>query len=427
MPDGLGKLTNLQTLSKYVLCTSSGSVPRQGGELKELMGLNNLGGVLEVSNLRHGKEAGVESESANLKEKQHLRSLRLEWDSSVDDTDATEAILGYEMSQEGLQPHPNLESLSLEYYGGMKFSSWLSSLTNLVNLSLSSCKKCQHLPPLNQFHRLKKFKLEDLPCLEYIWSTSGEEDFFSSLTSETKFLSSLRELWLTDLPNLKGWWRDESGEVENFFATTTTTSTQSSEENRRLLPSFTSLTHLSVRNCPKLTCMPLYPHLEERLYLNNTSMKPFQQTIESSNSGLVQIPTTSSFSPLSKLTTLEIQGIEDLECLPDGFKSLTSLKCLWIWDCSKLKDLRPGIHHLSSLEELDTRNCEELEEMFLNEDAIMWKALNERLHSLRLGRFRKLVALPQGIQHLTSLKQLKVDGWNSLESIPEWISNLKSL
>ncbi|GMN74886.1 hypothetical protein TIFTF001_054473 [Ficus carica] len=173
--------------------------------------------------------------------------------------------------------------------------------------------------------------------------------------------------------------------------------------------------------------MPLYPHLEEMLCLDNTSMKPFQQTIESSNSGLVQIATTSSFSPLSKLTTLQIYNIEDLECLPDWFKSLTSLKILEIWYCSKLKDLRPGIQHLSSLGELDIRNCEELEEMFMNEDAMMWKALSERLHTLKLHWFVKLEALPQGIQHLTSLKELIVGGWESLESIPEWISNLKSL
>ncbi|GMN29677.1 hypothetical protein TIFTF001_046366, partial [Ficus carica] len=113
MPNGLGKLTNLQTLSKYKLGVSSSSVPSHGGELNELMGLNNLKGELEISSLRHGKTARLESESANLKEKQHLRSLSLEWDSSVDDSDATEAILGYEMSLEGLQPHPNLESLSL--------------------------------------------------------------------------------------------------------------------------------------------------------------------------------------------------------------------------------------------------------------------------------------------------------------------------
>ena len=67
MPRGLGQLTNLQTLSMYVLSESNKFIRRHGGELKELMGLNNLRGELEIKNLRHGKDVEVEYVSANLK------------------------------------------------------------------------------------------------------------------------------------------------------------------------------------------------------------------------------------------------------------------------------------------------------------------------------------------------------------------------
>ncbi|GMN47372.1 hypothetical protein TIFTF001_016551 [Ficus carica] len=231
MPSGFSHLTNLQTLSKYVLTKSNGLVAKHGGKLKELMRLNylrgkleipnwhvgkltelmrlnKLRGKLEILNLRHGKDAKIEYEFANLKEKQYLRSLELKWNSNVD-IDETEGPVGYEMSLEVLRPHPNLQELALANYGGVKISSWLSSLTNLVNLSLRWCTKCRHLVPLNQFHLLKKLELEDLPCLEYI---DSEED----LTLDTTIvLPSLRELRLKNLPNLKGWWRDV---VTNSYA-----------------------------------------------------------------------------------------------------------------------------------------------------------------------------------------------------------------
>ncbi|EXC16253.1 hypothetical protein L484_024427 [Morus notabilis] len=49
-----------------------------------------------------------------------------------------------------------------------------------------------------------------------------------------------------------------------------------------------------------------------------------------------------------------------------------------------------GIQHLSSLRDLSITYCEELEDMMLNGDVIMWKSLNKRLRSLTLQRFSKI-------------------------------------
>ncbi|EXC32359.1 hypothetical protein L484_004701 [Morus notabilis] len=403
MPRGLSQLTNLQTLSTYILSESNDVVMINGGELKELVCLNNLKGELEILNLGHENDTARDYESANLKEKQYLRYLALKW---ISDDEGTEAPVGYEKSLDALQPHLNLQELALWNYGGVKISSWLSSLTNMVNLTLQSCEKCQHLVPLNQFPRLEKLELNFLPCLEYI---NGEEE--DLLLSSTIVLPSLRELRLRDLPNLKGWWREVvSGE---------------------LLPCFPPcLSTLEIRNCPQLSCMPLYPHLEGRLDLINTRLKPLEQTVlvlesrkcSTSTTG-TEIPTTpsSSFSSLSKLTSLTISEIgEDLQCLPEWFKSLTCLKKLEIQECSKLKDLSPGIQHLTSLEDLEIRNCEELEVMIPLKN-------NGRLRYLRLIGSHKLASLPGGLQHLTSLRRLLISDWESLETIPEWIGNLNSL
>ncbi|KAM6568280.1 hypothetical protein CsatB_016265 [Cannabis sativa] len=424
MPSGLDKLTNLQRLTNYVLMKSEKCIPRHGGELKELMRLNNLRGKLEVINLSCEKNVAVEYEKAKLKDKQYLRSLTLEWDSEAK-IDDTEAIVGYEMSLEGLQPHQNIQNLMLTNYGGVKLSGWLSSLTNLVELTLKDCAKCEYLIPLNQFKCLKGLYLERLICLEYISNTSNvSEDLVGSTTT---LLPSLESLWLWDLPNLKGWWREIEVDHSCFDA-------NANEDNHTSLPCYLpSLSKLTIRDCPKLTCMPLYPRLEGELQLRKTSWKPLEETLRmrmmmSSNVGSV-FPTTPSFSPLSRLERLYLTDIADLECLPDSFKSLTSLNYLTLDSCLKLKDLCPGILHLSSLRRLWISRCERLGDMLISDDYdCMWQALNVTLQSLHLYKLPKIVTvLPKGIQHLTFLQQLEVFKCDSLTTIPEWINNLKSL
>ena len=55
---------------------------------------------------------------------------------------------------------------------GVTISSWLSSLTNLVDLRLYGNKRLQHLPPLNQPPFLKSVSLEIMEALEYILEDS---------------------------------------------------------------------------------------------------------------------------------------------------------------------------------------------------------------------------------------------------------------
>ncbi|KAF4362751.1 hypothetical protein F8388_022408 [Cannabis sativa] len=409
MPRGLGQLTNLRKLSKFVLMKSEKCITRHGAGLKELMRLNNLRGELLVTNLTHEKDVAAEYEGAKLKDKQYLRSLRLEWDSEAK-IDETEAIVGYEMSLEGLQPHQNIQNLRLTNYGGVKLSSWLASLTNLVKLTLVNCKKCQYLVSMSQ---LKHLALLSLVSLEYISNTNMSEDL---LGSKTALLPSLQTLRLNNLPNLKGWWREAE------------------EEKQMSFPYLPSLSKLIIKNCPKVACMPVYLHLKGKLHLEESSWKRFEETFRmmmmmSSNVGSI-FPATSSFSPLSKLERLDLIRIDDIECLPNCFKSFTSLNFLNIDSCLKLKDLCPGILHLSSLRHLQITNCEGLGDMLISDDDydFMWQSLNGTLQSLQLRMLPNIMTvLPKGIQHLTSLQQLQVYSSDSLTTIPEWIHNLKSL
>ena len=142
MPNGLGQLTNLPTLLRFVMSKDMiDLMPRNNSGLKELGRLNELRGNLSIANLKHGKDAALEYKDANLKEKR-LDRLDLEW---VEE-DINETGAGYDdMSLEALQPHINLKALRLDGYGGVIFPHWLVLLTNLVQFKLHYCKKCQYL------------------------------------------------------------------------------------------------------------------------------------------------------------------------------------------------------------------------------------------------------------------------------------------
>ncbi|EXB57293.1 hypothetical protein L484_011380 [Morus notabilis] len=72
--------------------------------------------------------------------------------------------------------------------------------------------------------------------------------------------------------------------------------------------------------------------------------------------------------------------------------------------CSKLKGLSPGIQHLTSLEDLEIGNCEELEVMIPLEN-------NRRLRYLCLIGSHKLASLPEGLQWNKCNKYISCECW----------------
>ncbi|XP_050284425.1 putative disease resistance protein RGA1 isoform X4 [Quercus robur] len=396
MPNGLGQLTNLQTLTRFV--TSKGridSVPRSNGGLKELNRLNELRGNLSIENLKHGKDAALEYKDANLKEKQRLDSLYLNWvEEDIDEAGAGDD----DMSLEALQPHINLKALSLERYGGVRFPHWFLSLRNLVQFKLYSCKKCQYLPPLDQLPSLKIIHLYRLDCLEHI--SDSERD-----NSDSLFYPSLETLHIWYCPNLKGWWRGR----------------------RDSLPSFPRLSDLDIRDCPQLTSFPLFPYLES-LNLVNCSLKQSLERMminnKTSSGNLPSIASSSSSStivaPLSKLSFMSIGNTE--EALPEEcLRNLISLRTLYLDKCP----LPQGIRYLTALQHLHVWNSEAVD-LSNDWDEMEWQGLTTLL-SLEFRRLPKLVSLPTGLQYVSSLQNLEIKFCPSLIAIPEWICKLISL
>ncbi|XP_030963350.1 putative disease resistance protein RGA4 [Quercus lobata] len=361
LPQGLRKLTGLQSLPLFNV--------RNNGELGELNGLNNLRGTLKIQILEQLEDANLDYEVKNLKKKQHLEKLELAW-AHQEGHD--------EMLLDSLQPHPNLKILEVCGYTGVTFSSWLSSIKNLVKITLRRCDSCNHLPPLSELPFLESLWLDEMKDLECISDRDISEE-----VSTLSFFPSLKSLWIMECPNLKGWWRSAS-----------MTDHQQHQHNRSL-PSFPCLSYFWICNCPNMTSMPLFPYLGEVLRLTNVSSKLFQETILPSSS-------SSSSSHLSKLISMYILNLPDVVSLPDGLVS-----------------------NLISLERLYISNCKELN-LGSDVDGMEWRHLN-RLTHLYFSGLPKLNSLPVGLQHVTTLETLFIRNCENLKTLPRWIGNLISL
>ncbi|XP_035541293.1 putative disease resistance protein RGA1 isoform X1 [Juglans regia] len=410
MPRGLGELKNLQTLSKFVV--HSDSTPNDSGQLSELNRLTSLRGALEISGLRSREE-----DVANLKERGHLQVLTLHWE--------RENVIN---ALERFEPHPNLKKLNIYEYGGVRFPMWLLSLTNLVHLSLRGCNNLKYLPPLSGLPFLKRISLFFLFEIEYVSDCSDNNELSLSSFSLSEFFPSLESIFLGHCPNLKGWWRSDSYNVD----VNTTTDHQNSFETpssmtRRNALLFPRLSNLHIFCCPLLTSLPMFPHLEEGLYLMKARWKAVQQTISTNaSSSASSTPIAFSSPPLSKLKNISLDQLEDLETLPvDGLQNLISLQRLRIAECPKLKSLSQGIQYLTAIQILKLIDCPMLD-LGNDEHGMQWKGLKS-LISLEFDSIPKLVSLPLGLQHVTTLQHLRISNCSSLMTIPEWICNWASL
>jgi leucine-rich repeat protein SHOC2 len=356
---------------------------------------------MEISHLEQVKFSPSKEAAKDefLKNKKLLESLTLRWD--LDEEDEEESKVDKDKkSLECLQPHPNLSMLLVVGYNGDAFSNWLTSLQNLVKITLNDCPNCQFLPTMDKLQHLKVLQLRRLDSLEYI----GKNNQVSSSTPI--FFPSLKELTIADCPKLKSWWEKEI------------------QGNDR--PFFRCISKLNIQCCPLLACMPLYPGLDVELVLVESNVKSMKDTIHTKS-----IETSNSQSqPFSKLKYMVIERIEHSP--PESWlKNFISLEELHIRDCSKFKSLPQGFKSLSSLQSLSIERCEEL---VLDVDMsgtewkkpTQWEGL-ENLKSLTLRSIPKLKSLPWGVENVKSLKDLRIYDCQALVSLPESIGNLTSL
>ncbi|XP_040384403.1 putative disease resistance protein RGA4 [Oryza brachyantha] len=258
MPQDLGQLTCLQTLSCFVVGDSSDSCNVQ--ELNHL----NLGGQLELLHLENVRKA--DCEAPILSDKNQLAKLTLKWTIHDEEDEGH-----YNNVLENLKPHDGLKALSIYSYHGSTFPTWIGMMQNMVELILFDCSKlrclCSGVTPFT-FLKLKELRLDDLVDFE-IWceieGRHGELVIFPQLekliiqdckltalpetaqlgdhTMARSAFPALKVLKLVDLASFQRW-----ETVEGI-------------QERQII--FPQLEVLVIDRCPMLTALPAAALLKE--------------------------------------------------------------------------------------------------------------------------------------------------------------------
>ncbi|XP_021618040.1 putative disease resistance RPP13-like protein 1 [Manihot esculenta] len=151
-----------------------------------------------------------EAKKSNLLKKPKIKQQRFKW------SDGREINRNDEEVLEGLEPHPNIERLSIQYYLGRKIPSWLlmkkvsshadsfTMLDNLEQFRLSNCKWCEELPKLGHLPRLQELFIHGMDKIKSIRNEFyGIDD--GSTSNEVRLFPALKTLYLSSMKSLAEW------------------------------------------------------------------------------------------------------------------------------------------------------------------------------------------------------------------------------
>ncbi|XP_048422949.1 putative disease resistance protein RGA3 isoform X2 [Pyrus x bretschneideri] len=438
VPFGMTRLTHLQTLPSFKLDRA------RRHRLDELGGLNELKGELVIGSLEFVRDK-EEAMKSKLVEKANIRKLILKWGEERNGNFLDDDIL------EGLQPHPNLESLTIEEFKGTKFASWMMRNCRETNLRYLRTRSCQQLLSLccglEYCPSLETVEIEDCGNLESFQISPSQslqvlriEDCPKLRCTSIQSLPSLRDLVIKRCTTLEG---DLSLNGCTSLRELTIEECDGFTSILSGLHSCTSLRKLDIGICRNLRtlsghglqtpvsleCMLIShcPNLEAIPSLDN--LTSLTKLIIWGCHGLISLP--SGLASCTSLTHLTVSNCPNLEAIPRGsnlisladhnVSSLQSLSSLDLSNCGKLQYLPKGLHSLSRLEKM------EIGPFYEELDSFPDFQVPSKLKELTLHGWPKLKSLPQQIQHSASLTMLEIWKFDGLEALPEWLGNLTSL
>ncbi|XP_047322077.1 putative disease resistance RPP13-like protein 1 [Impatiens glandulifera] len=412
MPTRIENLTNLRTLSDFIIGTSKGELVvdadgfrigeavggATGSGISDLRKLSNLQGKLSISGLENVVTA-LDAKRARLENKIGINELMFVWGSSLNESrnELIELVV-----LEMLQPHKEIQRLTIENFGGLGFPTWIGdpSFSKLVYLNLIDCQRCIRIPSVGQLPFLKSLFIKGMTGIKSI----GTELY----GYHSQPFPLLETLSFEDMLEWEEW--STPSEVEGF----------------------PNLSQLCILRCPKLQGQ-LPNHLSQlsKLVLNG---------IQRMSSSLPRLPLLHELEvkecdqgifsgelDFRNLVTLRMHSVSNLTWLHGGMvRSLTRVEQLAIVDCPRLAFLsneEVGFEHLHCLKQLVVQNCPLL--VFLFEE----KDMPGKLEYLELDSCHSLKKLPKEFHKLTSLQELTIKDCPRLKSFSEtdFPSQLRSI
>ncbi|XP_028785026.1 uncharacterized protein LOC114740938 isoform X2 [Neltuma alba] len=248
--------------------------------------------------------------------------------------------------------------------------------------------------------KLTSLTLSDCEELEVIFGHSRAED--ANDNSETIVLSSLRKVWLTNLPNLMSVCQGSQFQGQ--------------------------LSHISIRNCPKFLDSSLGRALQQ---LGTILVSTEDSNVRTSSNGEEPLAGNEE-KGMILISRVEHLSVEDSINLISIWEDPTfiifqNLEELAVINCGKLKCIFSStvIRNLPCLKSLRIKECEELEEMMSSEhhfpDASSSSFCFPLLETLVVFRCRKLKrlfpSLPSTQHHLPQLRQMTIGECSELKGL----------
>ncbi|KAG2671099.1 hypothetical protein I3760_14G117900 [Carya illinoinensis] len=401
-PIHMGKLKCLQTLTKFVVSK------RTGCSIRELGKLANLRGALSILDLEN-VESFVDAQGACLSRKKNLKELELNWKAGSN-TEISESQRGV---LNGLQPHRNLKSLTINGYMGESFPDWVGddSLPYVTSIHLENCKYCCSLPALGQLPSLQNLSIVGFDGIVAV----GEEFYRSTGSSSIKPFGALTVLKFEGMLYWEKWSSFGDANEGGAFHRLEKLYIKGCSKLKGDLPiHLPSLGILEIIDCPKmLASIPRAPAICE-LKLTNCN-----------EDILRELPIH-----VEKMLTIEGFDAVDMGCLPSTLKTLEIRNCkklglpvnlgysylevLELFECDSLRsfpmDLFPNV------KQLQIWTCTNLESLTVAEqhqhDLVA-------LSSLIICSCPNFVSFPRGGLHAPKLGDLHILICESLRSLPD--------
>ncbi|KAF7113556.1 hypothetical protein RHSIM_RhsimUnG0114300 [Rhododendron simsii] len=434
LSNSIGNLKHLRFLTRNA--TKNGKIDNSpnfivgngnGSTITELGNLIQLRGTLSISGLENVADAR-DARKANLKDKQGLDVLLMEW-SNIWDNSRNESVESKVLDM--LEPHKKLKELFIKGYGGLTFPNWIenSLFSKMVCLKFQNCEKCTSLPPLGHLPSLKELYIQGMKAVDNI----GHKFYGFGCSNPFPVLNILT---FEDMPEWKNWTPFRVEEGSQAFCRLSRLSIKKCPKLSHELPkNLPCLIELDIEECPGLVVVWVRSLIDLNkvsnlfyfdslvsMHLNSVSISDSNCSFEVGDQPVLE---NSRHSLFCSLTSLKVENILGHTCLPSWFfHGLTGLQELSLHGLNELTNVwenEVGLQHrLPALRSLNIADCPKLISLFAEGDDL------KSLQKLSISGCPRLISLPV---LPSTLKELRIDHCDGLVSLPDLtlLNNLEKL